>query len=204
MIVHVHPSLGEVLSFAFIVGICVAIGVFWALGAYNRLVRLRADVALAGLALLRQWQSQAQLLTHALAGLPPLSERDSMWQSLSDEHAPWRSLAQAAKQLQACLTGIIGDAQSHVRLPPVDDLSSAQSAKSVLDDAWQRLRAQHDDLAGAAVPQQLLMQWQQQCTLSEERRAHYNAGVQTYHQAITQFPAMVLAWVCSFDATTPL
>ncbi len=179
----------------------IAVTLFWSLGAYNRLVRMRADLLLALQGLARQWQTNALTVRQELAALSHTPETDSAWASLGDEAANWRPLAQAAKQFQVCLAGVL--AKPH-RVPPVDDIASVGAAHEVMQGAWQRLQNTHEDLAGPAVPQSLELLWQHQGVLAEEKLRDYNANVQAYNQAVRQFPAIVLSWIFAFKLAQAL
>ena len=173
----------------------IALTLFWSLGAYNRLVRLRADMLHALQALARQWQANAQVLRQELAALSHAPETDSAWASLGDEASNWRPLALATKQFQICLTGVLAKPLS---MPPVDDVASIRAAHEVMQGAWQRLQNTHDDLAGSAVPQSLDLLWQHQGILAQEKLREYNASVITYNHAAQQFPAIVVSWIFGF------
>lgn len=181
--------------------VVIAVLVFWALGAYNRLVGLRAQVLRALQGLAGQWQSNAQALRHALSELSHSPETDSAWASLGDEAASWRPLALATKQFQACIAGVL--AKPHL-LPAVDDMASISAAHEVMHAAWQRLNSEHDDLAGSAVPQTLALQWQNQGVLESEKLRDYSNAAQVYNAAIHQFPAQLLAWIFSFHTAQAL
>lgn len=186
-------------SFVFWVG--VAVTVFWALGAYNRLVKLRSDMVRALQSLAVQWQSSAQAVRHELATLSHTQESDSTWASLGDDASSWRPLALATKQFQACIAGVLAKPTA---APPVDDIASIRAAHEVMQDAWQRLSDTREDLAGAAVPQRLASLWQEQNLLAQEKLRRYNACVQAYNQSVAQFPAIFLAWVFAFDPAQSL
>lgn len=181
--------------------VALAVLVFWALGAYNRLVGLRAQVLRALQSLAVQWQANAQALRHTLSELSHSPETDSVWASLGDEAASWRPLALATKQFQACIAGVL--AKPHL-LPAVDDMASMSAAHEVMHAAWQRLNSEHDDLAGSAVPQTLALQWQHHGMLASEKLRDYQNAAQIYNAAIKQFPAQLLAWIFSFHAAQPL
>jgi LemA protein len=181
--------------------VVVAVLVFWALGAYNRLVGLRAQVLQALQALLGQWHASAQALRDALSDLTRTTESDSAWASLGDDATNWRPLAVATKQLQSCMAGVI--AKPHV-LPAMDDMASISAAHEVMHAAWQRLLGQQEDLAGSPVPQNLLVLWQHQQMQASEKLRDYHNAAQLYNAAATQFPAVLLAWVFSFQAAQAL
>ena len=181
----------------------LAVLAFWALGAYNRLVRLRADLLSSLQLLTTHWNSTAQILRTTLQEYAAEPASESQWSNLggAGDDVPWRSLSLAAKQLQACLAGLL--ARPHL-LAPIDDFASLRAARDVLDGAWERLNDRHEDLAGSAVPQQLHVLWQHHAMQSEERRAAYNAQADGYNQAVSQFPALLIAWSFGFKRTVRL
>jgi LemA protein len=183
------------LTTSFVFWAVLAVTVFWALGAYNRLVKLRGDMVRALQLLAVQWQSNAQAIRHELATLSQTQESDSGWASLGDDTSSWRPLALATKQFQACIAGVL--AKPYVA-PPVDDVASIRAAYEVMQGAWQRLSGTHEDLAGAAVPQRLALLWQHQYLLGQEKLRDYNACVQAYNHSVAQFPAVFLAWIFAF------
>ncbi len=189
------------MTTSFIFWAIVAVSVFWALGAYNRLVRLRADMVRALQALAAQWQANAQTVRDELSALSHVPESDSTWASLGDDAHNWRPLALATKQLQACIAGIQTKSNT---MPPVDDLASVRAAHELMHGAWDRLNNASEDLAGSAVPQRLAQLWQQQNLLAQEKHSNYNSCVDQYNHAIGQFPAMVLAWIFAFTVAPSL
>lgn len=191
------------LSSSVVMWVSLAVLVFWALGAYNRLVRLRAELVRSLQAVTAQWDSTAQTLRSTLQAYAAEPASESQWGSLGvyEENIPWRSLSLAAKQLQACLTGLISKPHTQAT---VDDLASLGAAREVLNNAWERLQDRHEDLAGAAVPQQLMVLWQQHAMQSDEKLLAYNTQARAYNQAIAQFPALLVAWIFGFNSTVSL
>lgn len=194
-------SDGFVLSTTIIFWIALAVLVFWALGAYNRLVGLRGQLLRHLQALTAQWQANAQALRQALADLSRVPETDSAWASLGDEASSWRPLGQATKQFQACVGAVA--AKSHV-VPPVDDMASVRAAHAVMEGAWQRLVNTSDDLAGQAVPQSLALLWQHQQMQIQEKLRDYNTSAQLYNQSVRQFPAVLIGWIFGFGTAQVL
>ena len=175
--------------------------VFWALGAYNRLVRLRARVARSLAALCLAWQTQAQAVGVRLEQYAQGRETESQWASLDDDALRWRPLTLAARQFLACLGALQAKPQ---QIGSLDDLASVRAARDIFESNWQRLATEQDDLAGAPVPPDLQILMAQHEPLALERLRDYNQAVQAYSQAIGQFPALILAWVFGFGATGEL
>jgi LemA protein len=175
--------------------------VFWALGAYNRLVRLRGRVVRSLQALAQQWQSQVQAVGMRLEQYAQGRESESQWASLDDDALRWRPLTLAARQFLTCLAVLQAKPQ---QMAALDDVSSVRAARDIFEANWLRLHAEQDDLAGAPIPPDLQVLWAQHEPLALERLRDYNQAVQAYHQAIGQFPAMLLAWLFGFGMTGEL
>jgi hypothetical protein len=185
--------------------VAVALAIFWFVGAYNRLVRLRSAAlqAYAGLdaALVRQLdfvQARAASL---------------------DAPTPWDlsaadSLQAAAAQLATLLAA--------TRLRPLAPAGMAAlgTAMHVLLAAWQHL---HPDAVVSFEPDGTLsrpaplngkdeapvaasaaLAWPEPSAAAEIARAQFNQAVGHYNAAITQFPAFVVAWIMQLRPAAPL
>lgn len=181
--------------------IVVAILVFWTLGAYNRLVRQRAQVARRLQALALQWQTQVQHISERLEQYAQGRETESQWASLDDDALRWRPLLLAARQFLACLSALQTRPE---QLAALDDASAVRAARDIFETAWQRLQATQDDLAGTNIPPDLSLLWAQHEPAVQEKLRDYNQAVQDYHEAIGQFPAVLLAWLFGFGMTAKL
>jgi LemA protein len=189
------------VSVSIVVMLLAGLLVFWALGAYNRLVRLRAQVVSSWQALAQLWQAQAQAVGLRLEQFAQGRESESQWASLSDDALRWRPLTLAARQFLACLAA----AQAKpMQLAKLDDVSSVRAAHDIFFQHWQRLHGEQEDLAGTPIPPDLLQLMAQHEPLIQERLRDYNQAVAAYHQAIGQFPAMLLAWLFGFGMTGDL
>jgi LemA protein len=178
-----------------------AVLVFWALGAYNRLVRLRAEVMRSLQALAQLWQSQAQALGLRLEQFALGRETESQWATLDDDALRWRPLALATRQFLACLGVVQAKPQ---QLAKLDDVSAVKAARDIFESHWRKLLNEQDDLAGTAVPPDLQQLMAQHELLAQERLRDYSQAVTAYHQAIGQFPAVLLAWLFGFAMTGEL
>jgi LemA protein len=172
--------------------------VFWALGAYNRLVGLRACATQHLQALLELWQAQAQTVRTRLAPYWPADTSDATPVLLDQETQDWRLLALSAQQFMACCEAINQNAK---KWPTAVDIASVGAARQIFETSWQRLSHARADLAGQAVPDDLQMQWSQHELLLRERLQSYAQAAEAYHAAIDQFPALVLARVFKFEKT---
>jgi LemA protein len=173
--------------------IAAAVLLFWAVGAYNRLIRLRAAALLAFAGLEAPLRAQVELVQSCLppSATPALAQDDD--DLLDDMASLWSGLGAAASQFAASL------AAARTRPLDANTVAALSAAIGVLHMAWQRLQ-QDDahDLAGAALPESLQSQWQQIDTQHRAAAALFNDAVGSYNHAIAQFPALLLAWLFGF------
>jgi LemA protein len=196
-------------SFGYWVGAAVLL--FWFVGAYNRLVRLRsatlqAYVALDA-ALVRQLdfvqaQAVAALAVHAGApddGAAAAAERPT---ATIPGPAAYVSLKATTTQLSTLLAA--------TRLRPLDPqrMAALDTALHVMLGVWQTL---HPDavvrFATAAVGEEaagLPIAWPEPSPDAEVARGQFNLAVANYNAAIRQFPAVLVAWVMRMHRAAPL
>lgn len=177
------------MSNSILTWVAAAVLLFWAVGAYNRLVRLRGDAAASFAALDTELTRQAQLVRQLLPedSDPPASLFDGA------EASFWGGLQGAAAQLEAALLS--------ARPKPLDPerIAALAAAQSVLALTWERAeRADAHDLAGPRLPETLTLRrahMTTQCAAAAER---FTRSVTAYNDAIRQFPAVLLAWLFGF------
>lgn len=173
-------------------GSVAAVLLFWGVGAYNRLVRLRTKV----------WSIFASLVAQL--------ERHAVW---VEQHAPesppgdgppragdaWNNLRAASAQFMASLAAVRGK--------PSDTAAMAGlvTARAVLLMAWQYL----DDgaLARARSGQSvaaLRAEWEAVSTQAQGAERAFATAVEAYNCAVRQFPAVLLAWLFGFKRARAL
>jgi len=186
------------MSDSVMAGLTIAVLLFWWMGAYNRLVRLRAQglVAFTTLeALLDQYVLTVK--TH----FPQTAADDAACLTTpgDDEASVARAgLVGAARQFHASLKA------AHVHPLNGATMSALRTAHETLCVSWSRLQQLPPDLAGPALPGTLQSQWEQIAAQVEVARAEFNRAVLHYNEAINQFPALLLARVFGFKAAQPI
>jgi LemA protein len=85
-----------------------------------------------------------------------------------------------------------------------EDVSAVKAARDIFESHWKKLQNEQDDLAGTPVPPDLQQLMAQHELLAQERLSDYRQTVAAYHQAIGQFPALLLAWLFGFGMTGEL
>lgn len=157
-----------------------AVLLFWAVGAYNRLVRLRARAIEAFAAMEQQFLLYLALVRSGLT--PEEGEAPPVLAGLLGAAGQFDSSLKAARQ------------------QPLDDLAARAlvAAHEALNEAWSRLRGEPPDLAGAPLPDTLQQQWQHIARQVETVRGEFNRCVLDYNAAIDLFPARLLAALFQF------
>jgi LemA protein len=157
-----------------------ALLLFWSVGAYNRLVKLRAQAK----------ASFAQLHEHLL--LYAALVRSSFGAANNEGPAAQVGLVGAAEQYASSLQVAQGQCLD------VAAVRALATAQEILFASWTRLRDEPPDLAGELVPEALEQEWQKIDQLVEPSRLAFNQCVSRYNLAIAEFPAHWLASLFRF------
>ena len=161
---------------------------FWVVGAYNRLVRLRAEAIAAFTGLETELIQQVELVRKHL----PATEA-TMPAALEPEGSIWAGLHGAAAQCAASLA-----AARNRPLEP-QGIAALGAARDVLGMAWARAeRDDAHDLAGPRLPDTMIARRAQLALQTHSAVLLFNQAVARYNAGIAQFPAIMLAWVFGF------
>ena len=174
---------------SFLPWVIAAFAVFWGVGAYNRLVRLRSDANAAFAALEAELTKQVKLV-HAC--VPP--EEEQMQSQFTGGSAFWGGLQGAGAQLQATLgaaRATPGARERRGARGAAQDGRCRAGARAARDDAH--------DLAGPRLPANFSGERQQLERMAQAATEHFNQAVRNYNEAIGQFPAALLAWLFGFQ-----
>ncbi len=157
---------------------------FWSVGAYNRLLRLRVRVLRAFGAL------DAQLLRH-VGLLPPAADtKAGPPAEVGDAGGcALRVLHAASAQFAASL------AAARVNALDCNAVAALAAAREVLLMAWENAQPIPAALDAPASASAAWMQW---CRQSERACAAFNAAVELHNSALAQFPAHLLATLFGF------
>ncbi|MBE7366788.1 LemA family protein [Ramlibacter pallidus] len=176
-------------SSTFLPWIVAAVALFWAVGAYNRLVRLRSEAKSAFGALETELLKQVQLVQ---ACIPPEDEQQDS--QFSGGSAFWGGLQGAGAQLAASLAA--------AKVKPLDPerIAALGAAQEVLGTAWERAeRDDAHDLAGPRLPENTSSERVQLVRMAQAATEQFNQAVTRYNEGIGQFPAILLAWLFGFE-----
>ena len=166
-----------------------AVLLFWGVGAYNRLMRLRAEANIAFAALEAELSKQVALVRECLP--PPEPTQPAPLEG--EPTSFWSGLHGAAAQFAASLAA----AKSRPLDP--DGIAALSSAQDVLAMAWERAeRDDAHDLAGPRLPDTLTSRRAQIVIQTHAATDQFDQAVSRYNDAIAQFPAVLLAWLFGF------
>ena len=167
--------------------VLLAVLLFWSVGAYNRLVRLRSHAITAFQALdgcLGRYITLVNDNTAARQGLPRA-------QLGAARASVWAGLQGASTQFEACLRVVrkqVLDARA---------VAALHTAHITLQAWWTRAQdeyREHPDL----LPVSCQSAWAENTRLVVDAVAAFNRAVLLHNAAIAQFPAWLLARLFSF------
>lgn len=190
--------------------IAVAILLFWALGAYNRLMRLRSAVA----------QSFGGFDAHMVRLVALLGEFDAA-QEVQRGLAPTDAGGQEIAALQGATIQLSASlAVARARPLDVDAVAALVAARDVLQASWRsamgklqpsvstpdgaQTAQEPPELAVTALLSIWQVRWDEHTVQNEQAIRVFNEAVRYYNAAIVQFPANLLAWVFGFKAARSL
>ena len=168
----------------------LALLLFWGVGLYNRLMRMRAR-GLSALGSVEKHLREYPLLTgdqsqkfHRVGSDVPFAQVDST--------ADWESVTIAVQALDHAL--------KVARAEPlaIEPLTKLRQAINALQQVWDGLQALPSDLAGPAVPNDMRMQWEFVAKRVETSRIGYNQIMLKYNEALAQFPACWIVGLMGF------
>lgn len=181
------------MSFSWTPWLAGAVLLFWSVGGYNRLVRLRSGVISAFAGLDPALMQRIGLVRQSLPDLAESANPHSPTMTGNAMANAWAGLRGASDQCSASL--------AYMRGHPLDAAAAQalSAALNVLETAWQRVLDEGQDLAGAPLPEKLLLQWQQIAVQIDSFRSAFNAAVVAYNEASVQFPALLIVSVFRFQ-----
>jgi LemA protein len=157
----------------------LAILIFWGVGVYNRLMRIRA----------RGRDALGSVDKHLRVHLTLVQTHLSSETDLTDGSIP-----QGWATLTAALEGLDSAAKS-AKLAPLATpaMQGLQSAYASVQSAWSALLAEPDDLAGSQIPDALQNDWNEATAKVQIARGGLNQIVAIYNESLHQFPASLIA-----------
>jgi LemA protein len=164
-----------------------AVTLFWCVGLYNRLMRLRAR----GLDALGSVEKNLKSYTSLINAQFP------------DEEGSFIPMEWA--ELVGCVKALDPLCQA-VRSAPlaVEPLHALGHAADAIERAWNQLREQPADLAGPTMPEAMQKLWDEAAFKVRTARGGFNQIVDLYNEALHQFPANTVVGAMGFKAAGKL
>jgi LemA protein len=175
------------MSYSAVIWVGCALLVFWCVGLYNRLMRIRAQA-------LVEMNAVEQSLKRYV-DLGKVYGADTFY---DDQDRDWMSLCDSLHKLERHVND-----QQPSRLDP-KWVQTTEVLFHCMQEAWSVLAGRSADLAGSAVPEPMRLQWEA-CALSLlTSHQRYNEAVLRYTEALDQFPARLMVGAMKFEALQKL
>lgn len=170
----------------------LAVLVFWCVGLYNRVMRIRARGLDAFGSIEKHLRPFATLVqTHIAGGV----ELQSPLAGSPGPEIPeaWVPLANNVLALES--------AYKVARSMPLtqEPLSRLAAAITAVQAEWQVLRDEPADLAGSPVPDAMRQQWEEAWVKLQSARDAFNQIMARYNEALQQFPARLVVASMGFQ-----
>ena len=167
----------------------IAVLVFWCVGVYNRLMRLRArGFAAFGSVEKHLGTFDTLLQTYALAaqdGAAKTAQSDSL-------PGEWAVLMEKLHALESA-----GKSARAAPLQPQPLAAMGLAIDAVLQE-WQLISSEPADLAGSPVPESMRIQWDDASTRAQAARAALNLITQRYNESLQEIPARFIVGILGF------
>jgi LemA protein len=190
-----------VLTGSVVFWLAVAVLLFWWLGAYNRLVRLRSQV-ISRFADVEQRMDKALVLLGEAAAAPPAGAGDASGGAAAGTDPESAAVGRAG--LHAVMLQFEVALRVAARHPlDASAVAALQTAYATVHVVWERRNAEwvQPPPTPVAVMQRA---WEDNTQVVREAAAGYNTAVADYNDAIRQFPASVLAYFFGFAPAAAL
>jgi len=169
------------MSGSLILWMTLALSIFWGVGLYNRLMRMRAR-GLGALGSVEKHVRQYAELVHEHGLDSHLDGPSGRWAQLQ---ADLQALDQALKDARAVPLA----AEPLVRLGATLD---------AVQDTWRQLHETPADLAGPVVPAAMQTRWDAITLRVESARSGFNQILTKYNEALDQYPARLVVSLMGF------
>lgn len=175
------------MSASVLFGLLAATGLFWCVGLYNRLMRMRAR----GLDALGSVEKHLRSYTSLINVQFPDEEGSFI-------PLEWSGLVSSVKALDLqCKAARAAPLQTG----PLQSLASTVDA---IDAEWTQLREQPADLAGPTMPEAMQKLWDEAALKVRTARGGFNQIVERYNEALGQFPASMVVKMMGFQVAGKL
>lgn len=177
------------MDLSLLLWLVLALLLFWGVGLYNRLMRLRAR-GLEVLAVVEKHAGTCAALVRQYVAAPNAEgsvEVDAQW---SNVHVAAGHLEQVLAQPRP------------VSLQP-SAVAALSDAWAAMQAAWLEAGAAPTDLAGPAIPPDMQEAWNAANIKVQSASGGYNQIITRYNEAIQQYPARWVATLMGFQPAGP-
>ena len=170
------------MNYSLLLWMTFAIAVFWCVGVYNRLMRMRTK----GLDALISVEKDLRQYAELVHGQGPLLASGQLDNRVGDPIPVLSSLTVAWQEMEQAL-------KEAVSMPLAEEPLSRLATRLVaMQHAWDAVCETPADLAGPIVPETLRSRWETIALSVETSRGRFNHKMKVYNQALTQFPASLI------------
>jgi LemA protein len=169
------------MSASVLIWLLVATAIFWCVGLYNRLMRMRARALDALGSVEKNLRNFGSLIN------VQFPQEEGSYVPLE-----WALLVSSVKLLEPQCKA--------VRAAPLQagPLKALAQTVNAIEAAWLPLREQPADLAGPAMPEAMQKLWDEAALKERAARGGFNQIVDRYNEALHQFPASLVVGMMGF------
>ena len=186
------------MSGSLLLWMTLALTVFWSVGVYNRLMRMRARGLGALGSVMKHMRVYANLVRSHAATRGASNADQAVPAHTGPDLDDWASLLSALQALDHLLV----DATANTLMQGA--LSALGQRYDALQVALRQVTDRPADLAGAAVPAPLREQWELAAQRVATARDGFNQLLTKYNQALEQFPASLVVATMGFKPSDML
>ena len=181
------------MSGSLLIWMVLALAVFWCVGLYNRLMRMRAR-GLDAFGSVEKYMRRYRILVEVHLSESGLARHLGVGENSADNLlGDWAQTVQVLHVLDAAL--------KEARSAPLQMSALARLGEAFADaqSAWECLCELPADLAGPVVPDTLRQQWDATTVKVQTARGGFNQILFKYNEAIGQFPARLIVRMMHFE-----
>lgn len=173
------------MDLSLLLWVVLALLIFWGVGLYNRLMRLRAR-GLEVMAVVEKHAGTCAALVRQYVAAPNA-------EGAAEVDAQWSHVQVAAGHLEQVL------AQPRPASLQPSAVAALSDAWASMHAAWQEASAAPTDLAGPALPPDMQEAWNSASLKVQSASGGFNQIITLYNEAIQQYPARWVATLMGFQ-----
>lgn len=181
------------MSGSLLIWMVLALAVFWCVGLYNRLMRMRAR-GLDAFGSVEKYMRRYRTMVEAHLSESGVARQLEGGENPKDNLlGDWERVVKALRVLDSAL--------KDARNAPLQMTALTRLGDAFADilDAWKCLCDLPVDLAGPVVPDAMRQQWDATTVKVQTARGGFNQILSKYNEAIGQFPARLVVGMMRFE-----